>query len=85
MGIEPHLHLWNHFFCARLLLGSSMKVAVLGGVDIYVKSGHGVDPYFHLPMFKSMDEWWKVWFIMRNDIDAPLPVLTGSRPIPQPN
>jgi hypothetical protein len=31
---------------ARLLLGSSVEVVVLGGVDIYVKFVHGVDPYF---------------------------------------
>jgi hypothetical protein len=57
MGIEPHFHLWNHFFCAQLLLGSGAEVVVLGGIDIYVQSGHGVDPYFHLPMSESMNGW----------------------------
>jgi hypothetical protein len=36
-------------------------------------------------MFGPPDGWWKVWFFPRNDTDAPLPVFTGSRPIPQPN
>jgi hypothetical protein len=34
MGIEPHFHLWNHFFRARLLLGSGVEAVVLGGLDI---------------------------------------------------
>jgi hypothetical protein len=38
----------------------------LGVVDIYVKSLHGVDPYFQLPMYKSMDGWWKVCFFLRS-------------------
>jgi hypothetical protein len=54
-GIEPHFDLWNHFFHIRLLQGSGVKVIVLGGVDIYVKSRFGVNPYFHLPMFESTD------------------------------
>jgi hypothetical protein len=34
MGIEPHFNLWNYFFHARLLQGSGIEVAVLGGMDI---------------------------------------------------
>jgi hypothetical protein len=34
-----------------------MKVAVLGGVVIHTKSGHGVNPYFDLPMPESLNEW----------------------------
>jgi hypothetical protein len=85
MGIKPHFHLWNHFFRTRLLLGSGAEVAVLGGVDIYIKSGHGVDSYFHLTISGSTNGWQKVWFFLTNDADAPLPMLTGSRPVPQPN
>jgi hypothetical protein len=44
MGIEPHFNLWSHFFRAHLLLGSVAEAAVLGGVDVYVKSGNGFDP-----------------------------------------
>jgi hypothetical protein len=57
MRIEPYFDLRNHFFCVRLSQGLSTKVAVLGGVDIYVKFGHGVDPYIHLPMSNSSDGW----------------------------
>jgi hypothetical protein len=60
MGTEPHFDVWNHFFCARFLPGSGAKATVLGGVGTYVKSVHGVDPYFHLPMPDSMDGWQKV-------------------------
>jgi hypothetical protein len=55
MGIESHLDLWNHFLLSWLLQGSGAEAMVLGGVDIYVKSGYGVDPYFHLPMSGSTD------------------------------
>jgi hypothetical protein len=61
------------------------EAAILGGVDIYVKIGHEVDPYFHLPMSESTDGWRKVRFFLRNDTDVPLPVFMGSRPVPQPN
>jgi hypothetical protein len=36
-------------------------------------------------MFESMDGWWKVWFFLRNDADAPLPMFTSSCLILQPN
>jgi hypothetical protein len=72
MGIEPHFDLCT-------------EMAVLDGVDIYLKPGHGADPYFHLPMPRSTDEWLKVWFFLRNNVNVLLPMFTGSRPIPQPN
>jgi hypothetical protein len=28
--------------------------------------------------------WRKVWFFLRYDADAPLPVFMGSHPVPQP-
>jgi hypothetical protein len=85
MGIELHFDMSNHFIRVWLLSGSGTKAAVLGGVDIYVKSWHVFDPYFHLPMFGSTDRWGKVWFFLRNDVDASLPVFMGSCPVPQPN
>jgi hypothetical protein len=85
MGIDPHFDLWNHFFHVWLPWGSSMEVAVLGGVDIHVKSGHGIDPYFNLPMPKYMNVWHKMWFSVKNDAVALLPMLMGSRLVPQPN
>jgi hypothetical protein len=81
---EPHFNLWNYFFRAQLRQGLCMEAAVLGGVEVFVRSRHGVDPYFHLPMFGPMDEWQKVWFLLRNNIDALLPEFTGSRPVPNP-
>jgi hypothetical protein len=54
-------------------------------VVIHAKSGHGDDPYFNIPMLKSIKAWWKKWFCLRNDTDASLPVFTGNHPIPQPN
>jgi hypothetical protein len=32
-------------------------------------------------MLDSPIRWWKVWFFLRNDADALLPVFTGSHPI----
>jgi hypothetical protein len=55
MRIEPHFDLWNHFFEAQFLQGSCLEAAVLGVVELYVKSGHVVDPHFHLPTSESMD------------------------------
>jgi hypothetical protein len=48
MGIEPHFDLWNYFLRARLQQGSDMEAAVLGSVDLFVRSGSGVEPYFRL-------------------------------------
>jgi hypothetical protein len=55
--IEPHFNLLNYFFHARLQQGSSVEVAILVSVevailvsvDIFVRSWHGVGPYFHPP------------------------------------
>jgi hypothetical protein len=60
MGIDPHFDLWHHFFRIRLPQGMNVEVAVLGGVGIQVKSGHGVDPYFNLPMVESVHGWRKM-------------------------
>jgi hypothetical protein len=53
-------------------------------VDIFVRSKPGDDPYFRFLMSDPPIGWQKVWSFPRNDIDVPLPVFTGSRPIPQP-
>jgi hypothetical protein len=85
MGIEPHFNMWNYFFHARLQQGLGVEAAILGIVDIFIRSQHVVDPYFHLPMSNPPDGWQKVWFFLRNDTDALLSLFTGSCPIPQPN
>jgi hypothetical protein len=45
MGIEPHFHLWNHFFHTRLRQGPDAETIVLGSVDLLVRSGSIIDPY----------------------------------------
>jgi hypothetical protein len=85
MGIEPHFNLWNYFFCAWLQQGSGAEAATLGSVDIFIISGHRVDPYLRLPMPGPPDEWQKVWFFLRNDVYTLLPMFTGSHLVPQPN
>jgi hypothetical protein len=57
MGIEPHFDLWNYFFHAWLQQSSDTEVAVLGSVDIFLRSGPGVDPYFYLLMFGPSVQW----------------------------
>jgi hypothetical protein len=84
MGIEPHFDVWNYFFLAWLQQGSDAEAAVLDSVVIFVRSRPRVDPYFCLLMLNPPVWWWKVWFFFRNNMNAPLPVFTGSRPIPQP-
>jgi hypothetical protein len=61
-----------------------VEEAILGGVDFFVRSGCGVYDYFHLMMFGQLDRRWKVWFFFRNDIDAPIPMFTGSASSPNP-
>jgi hypothetical protein len=84
MGIEPHFNLWNYFFHVRLQQGLGAEGAVLDDVDIFVRSGLRVHPYFYLPKFGPPDGWWKVWFFLRNNTNAPLSVFMGSRPTPNP-
>jgi hypothetical protein len=84
IGIEPHFNLWNYFFCVGLQQGSGMEMSALGNVDIFVRSGPVVDPYFHLRMSDPPVGWRKVWFFLKNDANVSLPVFMGSRPIPQP-
>jgi hypothetical protein len=60
-------------------------VAALGCGDIFVRSGRGVDPYFHLLMSGPPDGWRKVWFFLWNDTNASFPMFMGSHPIPQPS
>jgi hypothetical protein len=84
MGIEPHFNLWNSIFHARLQQGLDAEASVLDSVDIFVRSRPRVDPYFHLLMSNPPNGWQKLWFFLRNDVDAPLPMFMESRPIPQP-
>jgi hypothetical protein len=84
MGIEPHFDLWNYSFRARLQQGSDEEAMMLGSEDIFVRSRPGVDPYFLLLRPDNLVRWKKVWFFLRNDADASLPMFTGSCPVLQP-
>jgi hypothetical protein len=59
-----------------------MGLIVSRGVVIHVKSGHGVEPYFDIPMPRSLKGWRRKWFYMKNDASAPLPTFTSCRPVP---
>jgi hypothetical protein len=83
--LSPRFNLWNYFFRAWLQQGPGVETVALGNVDIFVRFGHGVDPYFHLPTFDPLEGWQNVWFFLRNDTDVALLVFMGSRPILQPN
>jgi hypothetical protein len=85
MGIEPHFNLWNYFFCAWLRQGSDVDMAVLGRVDIYVRSEPKVDPYFLISMPDPPIRWRRAWFLLRDGANAMFPMFLGSRPIPHPN
>jgi hypothetical protein len=84
MGIEPHFNLWNYLFYTQLRPGSDAEVAMWGSVDIIVRSGSGIDPYFHFSISDPPVGWQKICFFLRNDIEMPLFMFTGCRPIPQP-
>jgi hypothetical protein len=84
MGIESHFDLWNYFYHAKLRQGSDVEPAVLGSVDHFIQSGSEIDANFYLLMSDPLVGWWKVWSFLGNDVDAPLPLVTGRRCIPQP-
>jgi hypothetical protein len=83
IGIEPHFNLWSYLFHAWLRQGSN--TVNLGSVDILAQSRSEVDPYFSILMPDPSVAWWKMWFFLRNDADAPLPTFTCSHPVSPPN
>jgi hypothetical protein len=85
IGIEPHLSMWSHFFWARLRWGSDTRAASLGSMDILVRFGPEADSYFSIPLANPPVEWWKAWFLQKNDTNALLPMFTGGLPIPYTN
>jgi hypothetical protein len=62
-----------------------VDMIVSGGAVIHVKSQHGVDPYFDIPMPRSMKGWQKKWYYLKIDTSALLLVFIGSRHIPLPS
>jgi hypothetical protein len=84
VGIEPHFDFWNYFFHAWLEPDSDVEAEVRGNVDIFVRSGSGIDPYFHFSMSIPPVRRRKVCFFLRNDADTPILVFTGCCPTPHP-
>jgi hypothetical protein len=62
-----------------------VETTTLGNVDIFVRSGLDIDPYFPILMPTPQVGWWKAWFLLWNDTDVPLSMLMGSCPVPHPN
>jgi hypothetical protein len=85
LGIDFAFDLWNYVFHVRRPQDRKVELIVIGGAVIHVKSRHEVDPYFNIPMPRLMKGWRKKWFYLMNDTSAPLPVFTGSCPIPLPS
>jgi hypothetical protein len=54
-------------------------------VEISVRSGLEVAPYFSVPLPDPPVRWQKAWFLLRNDASVLLPAFTGGRLIPHPN
>jgi hypothetical protein len=57
---------------------------MLGCVDVYVRFGQGVDPYFCLSVSKRSVGWLRGWFSLWNDATAPLLEVTGRCPTVEP-
>jgi hypothetical protein len=85
IGIEPHFNLWSYFFRAQLRQGSDVETTAVGSVDILVHSVPEVEPYFSILLPDPLVMWWRAWFLLRSDTNAPLPMFTGGRPVPHPN
>jgi hypothetical protein len=84
LRIDPEFGLLNYFFGVQRPQELDVELIVSGGATIHVRSDHGVDPYFDLPMPRSMKRWRKKSFYLRNNASNPLSVLTGSHQIPLP-
>jgi hypothetical protein len=80
MGIEPHFNLWNYFFHVRLWSDSDAAMVVWRCIEIYVRTGPRIDPYFCLLVSNPSVGWRKEWFFLRNNVEALLLVITGKRP-----
>jgi hypothetical protein len=58
---------------------------VWGCIEIYVHTRPRINPYFYLSVSNPSVGWWKEWFFLRNDTEAPLPMVTGKCPALQPS
>jgi hypothetical protein len=62
-----------------------MGAASLGSADILVRTGPRSNANFSISQPDSPVGWWKAWFLLKKEADAPLLVFTGSCPIPHPD
>jgi hypothetical protein len=85
LWVEPPLNLWSHFFQVLLRPNLGVGVASLGSVDISIRTGLGTEPYFFVPLPDPLVGWWKAWFLLKDEAEAPLPTFMGGCPIPHPN
>ena len=80
LGIEPHFELWKYFFAVELQKKKERKkpdLAVpMGCASIHLR-GPRSSEYMSIPLSKSNKGWHKLWFYLRNDTAAPLPIFTG--------
>jgi hypothetical protein len=56
----------------------------LGNVDILVRSGPEVGPYFSILMPDPLVGWRRAWFLLKNNADVLLPAFTSGFPSPIP-
>jgi hypothetical protein len=61
------------FLSCSTSAGPGSGAKSLRGEVIHVKSGHGVDPYFDIPLPRSMKWWRKKCFYPRNDASGHTP------------
>ena len=80
LGIEPHFELWKYFFAVELQKKKEKKkpdLAVpMGCTSIHLR-GSRVSEYMSIPLSKSNKGWHKLWFYLKNNTAAPLPIFTG--------
>jgi hypothetical protein len=85
LGVDPEFDLSNYFFCIRHPQDPDMEQTVSRAAILHVRSGHGVDPYFDLPMPRSIKGWRNNWFYLRNNVSTSLPVFIGHCLVPLPS
>jgi hypothetical protein len=62
-----------------------MGEVALGNVDISVRSGPDIHPYFSISLSDPPVGRRKVWFLLRRYANMPLRVFMGGYPVPHPN
>jgi hypothetical protein len=85
LGVKPPMNLWSHFFRVRLRHDSGTGATSLGSVDISVCPGPGTEPYFLVPQPSPPVGWRKVWFLLKDEAEVPVPTFTFGCPAPHPN